>query len=181
MLQVILLIVILVSVSCQIGFVHNNEKGLVQQCNGHGNSDHDDVIKWKHFPCYRTFVRGIYQSTVNSPRKGQWRRALMFSMSCGLNKRLRKQQWGWWFETPTRSLWRHFNASTWTAQPCIIAHTFLRCTKLQNIYFVMSMLTELSLLLLLYITWPVLIAVWALLTYVILTSATFVCSHLGTQ
>ena len=27
-----------------------------------------------------------------------------------LNKRLSKQPWGWWFETPSRSLWRHCNA-----------------------------------------------------------------------
>ena len=26
-----------------------------------------------------------------------------------LNKRLGKQSWGWWFETPLRSLWRHRN------------------------------------------------------------------------
>ena len=26
-----------------------------------------------------------------------------------LNKRLSKQSWGWWFETPSRSLWRHYN------------------------------------------------------------------------
>ena len=26
-----------------------------------------------------------------------------------LNKRSRKQSWGWWFETPSRSLWRHRN------------------------------------------------------------------------
>ena len=26
-----------------------------------------------------------------------------------LNKRLRKQSWGWWLETPSRSLWRHCN------------------------------------------------------------------------
>ena len=27
-----------------------------------------------------------------------------------LNNRLNKQSWGWWFETPSRSLWRHCNA-----------------------------------------------------------------------
>ena len=32
---------------------------------------HDDVIKWKHFPRYWPFVRGIHRSTVNSPHKGQ--------------------------------------------------------------------------------------------------------------
>ena len=43
---------------------------------------HDDVIKWKHFPRYWPFVRGIHRSPVNSPHKGQWRGALMFSLTC---------------------------------------------------------------------------------------------------
>ena len=43
---------------------------------------HDDVIKWKHFPRYRPFVREIHRSPVNSPHKGQWRGALMFSLIC---------------------------------------------------------------------------------------------------
>ena len=38
---------------------------------------HGDVIKWKHSPRYRPFVRGIHQSLVNSPNKGQWRGALI--------------------------------------------------------------------------------------------------------
>ena len=41
---------------------------------------HDDVIKWNHFPRYWPFVRGIHRSPVNSPHKGQWRGALMFSL-----------------------------------------------------------------------------------------------------
>ena len=45
-------------------------------------SPHDDVIKWKHFPRNLTFVRGIHRSAVNSPHKGQWRGALMFSLIC---------------------------------------------------------------------------------------------------
>ena len=43
---------------------------------------HDDVIKWKHFPRYWPFVRGIHRSPVNSPHKGQWRGALMFTLIC---------------------------------------------------------------------------------------------------
>ena len=42
----------------------------------------DDVIKRKHFPRYWPFVWGIHQSLVNSPHKGQWRGALVFSLSC---------------------------------------------------------------------------------------------------
>ena len=42
----------------------------------------DDVIKWKHFPRYWSFVWGIHQWPVNSPHKGQWHRALIFSLIC---------------------------------------------------------------------------------------------------
>ena len=42
--------------------------------------NHDDVIKWKHFPRNWPFVREIHRSPVNFPHKGQWRGALMFSL-----------------------------------------------------------------------------------------------------
>ena len=42
----------------------------------------DDVIEWKHFPRDLPFVRGIHRSAVISPHKGQWRRALTFSLIC---------------------------------------------------------------------------------------------------
>ena len=74
-----------------------------------GSHIHDDVIKWKHFPRYWPFVRGIHRSPVNSPHKSQWRGALMFSLICP-NKQLSKQSWGWWFGTPSWSLWRQCNA-----------------------------------------------------------------------
>ena len=44
--------------------------------------DHNNVIKWKHFPRYYPFVWGIHGSPVNSPHKGQWRGALMVSLVC---------------------------------------------------------------------------------------------------
>ena len=41
---------------------------------------------WRHqmetFPRYWPFVQGIHRSPVNSPHKGQWHRALMFSLIC---------------------------------------------------------------------------------------------------
>ena len=46
------------------------------------NRNHDDVIKWKHFPRNWPFVWGIRRSPVNSPPKGQWYGALMFSLIC---------------------------------------------------------------------------------------------------
>ena len=71
---------------------------------------HNDVIKWKHFPRNWPFVQEIHRSPVNSPRKGQWREALMFSIIC-LNKRLSKQCRRRWFGTPLRSSWRHGNST----------------------------------------------------------------------
>ena len=44
--------------------------------------NHDEVMKWKHSPRYWTFVRVIHRSPVNSPYKGQWRGALIFSLIC---------------------------------------------------------------------------------------------------
>ena len=43
---------------------------------------HVYVIKWKHFPRYWPFLRGIHRSSVNSPHKGQTRGALMFPFFC---------------------------------------------------------------------------------------------------
>ena len=48
----------------------------------HWSENHDDVIKWKHFPGYWPFVWGIHRWPVNSPHKGQWRKTLMFSLIC---------------------------------------------------------------------------------------------------
>ena len=100
---------------------------------------HDGVIKWKHFPRYWPFVRGIHRSPVNSPHKGQWRGDLMFSLICvwindWVNNReagdfrryrthydvilmIRKMMTGMeifkWLNTPPK--WRHFlfNLMAW--------------------------------------------------------------------
>ena len=76
---------------------------------------HYDVIKWNHLPRYWPLVRGIHRSPVNSLHKGQGRGSLMFSLICALNGRLSKHSWGWWFETPMRSLWRHCNETSKSA------------------------------------------------------------------
>ena len=43
---------------------------------------HDDVIKWKHFPCYGPFVWGIHRSLVKFTLQRPWRGALMFFFIC---------------------------------------------------------------------------------------------------
>ena len=70
---------------------------------------HDDVIKWKHFSRNWPFVSGIHRSLVASPYKGQWREALMFSLTCAWTNGWAKPLRGRWFETPSCSLWCHCN------------------------------------------------------------------------
>ena len=67
---------------------------------------HDDVIKWKHFPRYWPFVRGIHRWI---PRTRASDAELWCFFDLYLNKRLSKQSWGWWFETPLRPLRCHYN------------------------------------------------------------------------
>ena len=43
------------------------------------------------------------------PRTKAVTRSLEVFFDLRLNKPLSKQSWGWWFETPSRSLWRHCN------------------------------------------------------------------------
>ena len=64
---------------------------------------HDDVIKWKHFPHYRPFVQGIHWSQRPVTRSFD-----VFFDLC-LNKQLSKQSRHWWFEMPSHSLGRHCN------------------------------------------------------------------------
>ena len=45
-------------------------------------SIHNDVIKWKLFPRYWSYVSGIHRPLVNSPHNGQWRGVLMFTLIC---------------------------------------------------------------------------------------------------
>ena len=55
----------------------------------------------------KTFSALLAICAGNSPiHKGQWHGALMFFI-CALNKLLSKQSWGWWFGTPSSSLWPH--------------------------------------------------------------------------
>ena len=61
---------------------------------------HDHVIKWKHFPVYWPSVRGIHQSLVNPPHKGEWRGALVFSLICDWTT-------NWANTRDAGDLWRH--------------------------------------------------------------------------
>ena len=80
---------------------------------------HDDVIKWRHFPRNWPFVRGIYRSRwIPTQRPVTQSFDVFFDLR--LNKQLSKQPWGWWFETPSWSLWRHCNDAHTTSRYWVV-------------------------------------------------------------
>ena len=66
-------------------------------------------------PEMETFSELLALCAGNSPVTGEFPAQRPVTRSFGvffnlcLNKRLSKYRWGWWFETPSRPLWRHCN------------------------------------------------------------------------
>ena len=72
------------------------------------NTQHDDVIKWKHFPRYWPFV-GEFSGPGEFPAQRPVTRSFDAFFDLRPNKRPSKQPWGWWFEMLSWSLWRQCN------------------------------------------------------------------------
>ena len=70
-------------------------------------------IWWRHQ--METFSALLVLCAGNSSVTGEFPAQRPVTQSFGvffdlrLNKRLGKQSWGWWFEAPSRSVWRHCN------------------------------------------------------------------------
>ena len=69
---------------------------------------------WRHK--VETFSALLAICAGNSPVTGEFPSQRPVTQSLDvffhlcLNKRLSKQSWGWWYETPSHSIWRHPNA-----------------------------------------------------------------------
>ena len=93
---------------------------------------HDDVIKWKHFPHYWPFMRGIHRSRWIPHTKASDAKLWCFLWSAP--ERLSKQWWGWWFEAPSCLSWRHCNGfcgSSWNVW--VIIYVLNPCRQYQEI------------------------------------------------
>ena len=68
---------------------------------------------WRHL--METYFALLALCAGNSPVAGEFlakrsvTRSFDVFFELHLNKRLSEQSWGWWFETPSRSLWCHCN------------------------------------------------------------------------
>ena len=88
-------------------------------------------VFWKYWLCYKDIIRSWWRHQMetfsallaicagNSPGTSEFPAqrpvARSFDVFCDLrlNKLLSKQPWGWWFEMPSRPLWRHPNVLAW--------------------------------------------------------------------
>ena len=86
---------------------------------------------WRHQ--MKTFSALLTNCAGNSPVTGEFpaqrpvTRSSDVFFDLRLNKRLSKQSRGWWFETPSRSLWRHSNAR-WHWVIVVHAKSFTLCS-----------------------------------------------------
>ena len=68
---------------------------------------HDDVIKMETFSALLSICAGNSPASGEYPAQRPVKRSFHVFFGLCLNKRLRKQSWGWWFETLSCPLWRH--------------------------------------------------------------------------
>ena len=97
---------------------------------------------WRHQ--METFSALLAICAGNSPVSGEFpsqrpvTRSFEVSLIGALNKRLSKKSWGWWFEPPSCSLWRHCNALKFYdpvyiyIHTCVVKYTSLVIFKARN-------------------------------------------------
>ena len=72
-----------------------------------------DLPWWRHqmetFSALLALCAGNPSVSGEFPAQRPVTRSLDVFFDLCLNKRLSKKSWGWWFETPSRPLWRHCN------------------------------------------------------------------------
>ena len=73
----------------------------------------NDYTWWRHqmeaFPALLALCAGNSPVSGEFPAQRPMTRSFDVFFDLRVNKRLSKQSWGWWFETLSRSLWRHRN------------------------------------------------------------------------
>ena len=86
---------------------------------------------WRHqmetFSALLAICAGNSLVTAEFPAQRPVTRSFDVFFNLGLNKRLSKQLWGWWFETPSRPLCRHCNdwVAVWIQLFALLLHIIL--------------------------------------------------------
>ena len=75
------------------------------------------------------FCAGNSRVTVELPIQRPVTRSFDGFFDLRLNERLSKRWWGWWFEPPSGSLWRHCNVGAVKSAYCILCQFLVRLSE----------------------------------------------------
>ena len=92
-------------------------------------SSHALATCWRHqmeaFSALLALCAGISPVTGEFPAQRPVTRSFDVFFDLGLSKRLSKQSWGWWLETPSHPLWRHSNEKHYSCTYGMVAWAIL--------------------------------------------------------
>ena len=77
---------------------------------------------WRHQMEIFSALLALWAVTGEFPAHRPVTRSFHVFFDLRLNKRLSKQSWGWWFGTPSHSLWRHCNVMLWWSKYLLVLH-----------------------------------------------------------
>ena len=101
---------------------------------------HDDVIKWKQFPPYWSFVRVIHRSPVTSPHKVQGRGALILSLICPwINGWVNNREVG-----DLRRQFVHYDVTVMTHLKPVVWNAWSQSATVGNVYLTRVNLCEIK-------------------------------------
>ena len=110
--------------ACEL-IVFSERYQWASSCDKHNpiaNVLHSRLSWWRHqmetFSALLTLCAGNSPVTGEFPAQRPVTRSFDVFFDLRMIKRLSKHSWGWWFEAPSRSLWRHCN---------VVIHFFLLC------------------------------------------------------
>ena len=121
---------------CLISFLHSDRAKYNKASTGWRN-------EMEIFSALLALCAGNSQVTGEFPSQRPVTRSFDIIFDLRPNKRLSKQSWGWWSETPSRPLWRHCNERhpagiatathwVWTKWPTVCSRYFQMHLKKEN-------------------------------------------------
>ena len=97
-----------------------NHQAVIHKCLPWKSHYNEKFSWWRHqmktFSAFLALCAGNSPVTGELPAHRPMTQSFDVFFDLGLNKRVSKQSWDWWFETPSHSLWRHCSVTdghTW--------------------------------------------------------------------
>ena len=111
------------------GYYYHNKKKFNKYIGSSVSNDTRTITSWKG-NIFRVTGHLCGEFPGEFPAQRPVTRSFDVFFDLRQNKRLSKQSWGWWFETPSHPFWRHHNAGVRYE----FQQTIQRCTQLHSLH-----------------------------------------------